>query len=312
MSPYSWKDVLGFVRWQNLLIIIFLLLIFDHGLVERLASLSDTPTTFKGVLDVLMILDVLIVAVIGYAINDLADVEADKLNRPNRLLVRIPELRSRIRGSMLLLGIVGLAVTVLLGYLADRLMWVWLYPLVLGLLLAYGRRGKRWGIFGNIMVSLLIAVLPGLYIVAEWEVFLGLIHHQALITTTTWLLIGYFGLMFFSNLAREVIKDAEDIEGDRSIDAKTLPILIGNTATRILFLVLLLCIGAMQAILAIKLPDGSVLSSFSLVVFVVLLVIFQRTRKWDERLKDRSLSLALKLLMLIGLLQLMVLPAAVL
>jgi len=51
---------------------------------------------------------------------------------------------------------------------------------------------------------------------------------------------GYAIFAFFANLIREVVKDLEDMEGDLSNYASTMPIIIGAIATKVVVVVFLL------------------------------------------------------------------------
>ena len=47
------------------------------------------------------------------------------------------------------------------------------------------------------------------------------------------LLIAFSLFAFITNLIREIIKDAEDVKGDLLLNAKTLPIVLGETKAKI-------------------------------------------------------------------------------
>jgi 4-hydroxybenzoate polyprenyltransferase len=55
---------------------------------------------------------------------------------------------------------------------------------------------------------------------------------SALLSKGAFLVIGYAVFAFLSNLVREIIKDIEDIEGDQTDGAQTLPIVLGETQAK--------------------------------------------------------------------------------
>jgi 4-hydroxybenzoate polyprenyltransferase len=306
----SWKDLLRFIRWPNLVLIILFLLIFDHVVVGFAVRMTGLETRLDDLTRVLLVLDVLIVTVFGYAVNDLRDRTTDSVNRPDRLLVKRPDLESKIRGMVIFLAGMGFVLSLLLAYLLDRLAWIWIYPLVLFLLDQYAKRGKHWGFAGNALVSFLIAALPSLWIIADSDVFVTLIdQYPQQGADLLELMLGFGGLMFLTNLVREMVKDVEDLQGDQQIRSKTLPAVIGVSGTKGFVVVGLILTTLVQFGLVWVLPRSLVLSGFSMLVFLVLLILMRWVQMPSFDMKARRVSNGLKLLMLIGLMELFFLPS---
>ena len=143
----------------------------------------------------------------GNVINDFFDIEIDRINKPNRPLPR-GEISP---GSALLFSI--------LLFLTGLFLSFWVRPLAClfalgacGLLVAYSYALKRTLIWGNLTVSA-VAALTFIYGGIATEDF-----RLSLIPAA-------FALLF--HLGREIMKDIEDIEGDSSAGATTLPIKLG-------------------------------------------------------------------------------------
>ncbi len=166
------------------------------------------------------------IAAAGYVINDVYDVDIDRLNQPHRPLPSgmLSIRQARILAFLLfLLGIgSGFSLGIPLGSVAITA-GVTLY--------LYARKYKKSGLIGNVMVAALTAfpfIVGGL--LAESEFLRYMIP-----ATFAFLLI----------LGREIIKDIEDVPGDKLENVKSLAILISprfarNIASIILsFLVLL-------------------------------------------------------------------------
>jgi geranylgeranylglycerol-phosphate geranylgeranyltransferase len=181
------------------------------GLAVIVAYLIATGTVIFGVL-LLFSIAALITAA-GNVINDYFDVEIDRVNRPDRPIpsgqVRLPAARAY-------------AVTL---FLAGILVCLFTNELCIAIavfnsliLIAYAARLKRTPLLGNLTVS---------YLSASMFLFGGAFDG----------LQGLFRVMpfavmtFFAMLARELVKDAEDVEGDRASGPVTIPILYGVTAT---------------------------------------------------------------------------------
>ncbi len=147
------------------------------------------------------------IAAAANVINDYYDVEIDKINKPYRpIAAGIITPQQGFVYSMILFvpGIV-------LGYLINwPAFFVSLFSSIL--LFVYSYRLKRTVLWGNLSVSLITAlafIYGGLAVNR-----LGLALIPAIFS-------------FFYHLGREIIKDVEDVEGDRADKIKTLPIQYG-------------------------------------------------------------------------------------
>ena len=146
----------------------------------------------------------------GNAANDLFDVEADRVNRPLRPLVAGTISRG---GATLEAGIAGGLGLVAAWWVGPTVFALGLAALVV--MLVYSPLLKSRGLVGNIAVAT-VASLPlvfGATAVGDWRA--GLVPS---------------GLAAFLHLAREVVKDLEDVPGDLAIGRRTLPIELGPDA----------------------------------------------------------------------------------
>jgi geranylgeranylglycerol-phosphate geranylgeranyltransferase len=146
----------------------------------------------------------------GNAANDLFDVDADRVNRPSRPLAS---------------GALGPEEAVLIGGIAGGLglfaaWWVGTALLAIAagalvVMLAYSPLLKQHGLAGNLAVAV-VASLPLVYGATS----LGL-WRAGLVP---------FALAALLHLAREAVKDLEDIPGDRAQGRRTVPIMWGPDA----------------------------------------------------------------------------------
>jgi len=143
-----------------------------------------------------------LIAGAGNAINDYCDVEADKINRPNR---PIPSGRMK-KNNALILALLLFIIGVFLGWMVNLVAFG--IALVNSLvLIAYSYSLQNKFLLGNISVS---------YLVGSTFLFGGAAAGNLVLPMLLFL------LAFFSNLAREIVKDLEDIEGDRKSLLKNL------------------------------------------------------------------------------------------
>jgi len=144
----------------------------------------------------------------GNALNDLVDVETDRINHPHRVLVRNRLSRRFVRNLVVVLNVVALA-------MGAAVSWAVLAvgAVTVGLLVAYNLKLKRLTGAGNATVAL----LAGLTFVTG-----GLAVDPVLAFR---LIAAAFA--FFFHLVREIVKDVQDMEGDRAAGLTTLPLRIG-------------------------------------------------------------------------------------
>lgn len=142
------------------------------------------------------------------SMNDYYDLEIDKINCPKR---PIPSGIITPKEAILISIISGL-----IGIIAAAL--INMYSLAVAsfaliLMLYYNTRGKKTGLFGNILVSICIG--------------LPFIFGGATVARVTYLLVLFSLMAFISNLGREVTKGIMDLEGDRLKKIKTIAVMHG-------------------------------------------------------------------------------------
>ena len=160
----------------------------------------------------------------GNALNDYNDRETDRENHPER---PIPSGSiSADTASVYAQALLGSGLLILLFALENKMPFV---IALIGILLltAYENGLKAAGISGNITVGLMSGAV---------FLFAGMAVNDP--GPTLWM----FGLAVLATITREIIKDIQDLEGDR--DRRTLPASIGiENSMRVAILFLLIAIG---------------------------------------------------------------------
>jgi len=154
----------------------------------------------------------------GNIINDIYDIEIDKINRPLRPL---PSKRITIfQAYGLYISCVFISILISV-FLNETAFIVVLFSILL--LFLYSKYLKRIPIVGNVTV----AFLTGLVFI-----FGGVVvgNPSASIVPAVF--------AFLINLIREIVKDIEDIEGDKKAGVNTFPIKFGIQKTKILILII--------------------------------------------------------------------------
>ena len=160
----------------------------------------------------------------GNALNDYNDRETDKENHPER---PIPSGSiSADTASVCAQALLGSGLLILLFALENKMPFV-IALIGIILLIAYENGLKAAGISGNITVGLMSGAI---------FLFAGMAVNDP--GPTLWM----FGLAVLATITREIIKDIQDLEGDR--DRRTLPASIGiENSMRVAILFLLIAIG---------------------------------------------------------------------
>lgn len=184
------------------------------GLTALLGYLIATGTLTPPSL--LLAVVVVLITAGGNVINDVYDVEIDRINRPDRPIPsgEISLSGAKIYTMMLFAG--GIAIAALTTTLCLAIALI-----NSAILIAYAVWLKRVPAFGNVAVAYLTAsifLFGGAFAGIE-----GLIQNISLASIT-----------FLATIAREVLKDAEDVDGDAAGGARTLPMIIGVRGTGIL------------------------------------------------------------------------------
>lgn len=179
------------------------------------------------------VLATMLVAAAGYAINDYYDRNLDMVNRkPEDVIAgeKIPV--KHVLGLYRILNIVALLLAAYASYKTGILMLVACYPVMIGLLYFYTTTYKRQLLLGTVIVSLATALVPVAVYLYEMPPVMG--HYKYYIISGPinlgviggWI-SGFAVFAFLSGLAREIIKDMEDFEGDRFAGRNTIPIVWG-------------------------------------------------------------------------------------
>lgn len=218
----------------------------------------------------------------GNAFNDAIDIEIDRVNRPRRPLPAGLLSRRAAACEALVLALAGwilsFAISPLHGALAG---------IVIGGLIIYSISLKNSTLWGNICVALIASVA---------------FPYGALTTGDpgrSWIPAGF---AFSFHLGREIVKDIEDVEGDRTRGDRTLPLRWGSQRAAHLASFIYLFLIAFTLFPWISGIYGfAYLIPVALVDLLVLFVLF-RLRASRARLSDATLGQILKVGMFLGLL----------
>lgn len=246
----------------------------------------------------------ILITAAGYIINDIADIEIDKINKPDKQWVgtKIPLLQAWV-----LYGLCNVTALVLGLYLESWLFFGIFVFCILALYL-YSYWFKKMPLVGNLVVA-------GLSALAVTELFLMELQYAILPMELSFkniekiklvfLYLIYIAFAFLATLLREIIKDVEDREGDASAGAKTLPIAVGLQTTRTIVCSLSVCLFLLLVYLSHRLffvYQQPVAATYTLLVLLLPIpLFFYALWKASEKSHFSRLSAWMKLYMLAGL-----------
>jgi 4-hydroxybenzoate polyprenyltransferase len=300
---------LRLIRFPNLIIVALTQYLLQYAiLIPELEKVNQKPL-LPHIPFFLLVFSTVLIAAGGYIINDIEDVEIDKLNKPieKQIVGRVYPLSI----SWLFYGVttlVGFIISLYLAFYINDFLQLVIYPLAVGLLWAYSRWLKRLPLIGNLVVAFFCAFVA-------WVVFYAEILSPEYTSTTSLetiihvlpTFLGYASLAFISTLFREIIKDIEDAEGDKAQNCKTLPILLGTNISKgiafcvgLLFLALVFYFSFMLKDSIIKVIVLNITISLPIIYALFLLI------KAKEKQEFSFLSKLAKVIMLSGLIFLLI------
>jgi len=156
----------------------------------------------------LAILSGVLLGAAGNVANDIFDREADRIDKPERPLVsgRVSE-----RAAFLLGGLAGGLGLLAAYFVSARLLW--LAVAALGVMLVYSPLLKPAGLPGNLAVATIGSLPPVYGALALGAPRAGLVP---------------FAIATLLHFARELVKDVEDMPGDRALGRRTVPLRWGR------------------------------------------------------------------------------------
>lgn len=171
-------------------------------------------TQFPSVIKLIFaMLVVMLLNAAANCVNDICDIEIDKINRPNRPLPVGKLNISEVKIFAIILFVVGNVISFSLGIVSFIISMFIATPLMI----VYATKLKQIAIWGNLLVSFIL----GLAFIFAGSAFgnykVGIV--PAVLT-------------FLFSLIREIIKDMEDVKGDKQFNANTLPVKIGTDKTK--------------------------------------------------------------------------------
>ena len=296
---------LKLIRYQNLLMLAFLQLIFRYGFLE----LQNIPLALADWQYILLVLATMSIAAGGYIINNIFDVETDTENKPENVIVG--KFISETKAYNLYIGftVIGVAMGFYLANVINKPSFASIFIIIAATLYFYATSLKQSLLIGNFIVALLLSfsvIIIGifdLYPVTDEE-------NRPVMGLLFSILIDYAIFAFIINFIREIVKDLQDIEGDSNQEMNTLPIVFGVVKTTKLvfglsFIPVILILNYINANLF---SSGLIFGTLYGLVFILAPLLYFTIKIWSAtKTQDfHHLSTVLKWILFFGILSIVV------
>jgi len=267
----------------------------------------------------LLVISTVMIAAGGNIINDYFDVKADRINKPEKLIIT---KYIKPRWAILTHWLFNFAAFTIACYLSWRYETLWymfIHLISINALWFYSMYFKRKFLIGNLIIAALTGLVPILcgihflglthpfsreYLPSSWH-----IHAQDSwvdeVNLKIFFVLSYAIFAASLNLVREIVKDIEDVEGDKVLRAKTLPIVLGKRRTKAVAILLMLIILALSSPFiweAYEIYSNDFLIAMAPALLVVLGLLMAIVQLWSasERPHFKRADLLLKLVMMVG------------
>lgn len=305
-----WKAYLKIVRPVNLLIMAGMLFLVRYAIFMPVFRQNNLEGLMPGWQFLLLVVATILIAAGGYVINDILDIEIDRINKPGRQV--IGRQISEAAGNKLHVNLTaaGVVFGIAFSYLSGNIFLGILFVIIPTALFYYSFKYKYLPAAGNLVVSLLAALVVLIYWLFEFYHLKSLpeqfIDASRYFTQLNRFVLAFAFFAFMTTLIREIAKDVQDTEGDTRFGCRTLPIVLGIPATRYILVFLeIFTFGVLAWFHIILNHSGYAIFSYVLLISLLLLVVsVYHTIRARDRAAFSRLSLIMKLVMVAGMISL--------
>lgn len=224
-------NYLKLIRVQNLFFILLIQWMIIQFIIVPLLQINGIDNYGSFSLYILLTTATILTAAGGYVLNDYFDLKIDAINKPEKQLVGrfIPKQKAMLLYQVL--TITGIIAGISLAWLLGSFTLALIFIATPGLLWFYSASYKRQLIIGNIIVAFLAGLSVFIVGITEMVILQNKFGFLIFETEIPQQIYGWTGgFAFFAFLLtwiREIIKDMEDIQGDRELECRTMPIVWG-------------------------------------------------------------------------------------
>ena len=299
---------LQLVRWKNLLMIAGIQMLFKYVYFPIFSvDVALTNLDFS-----LLSIATLTIASAGYIINDIFDLKADKINKPEKVII------DNIISSKLAykyyhgLNAVGIFTGLFVAYRINNISFIAIFIITALLLKLYNSNFKKLPLIGNIIVSLLVSL--SILIVGIFDIIPAITENNKVVQYYAFsVLTDYAIFAFMLMLLREIVKDIEDVTGDKILNMNTLPLVVGKKRSNIIIFALSFIPLILVTNYSFKnFSNTPLILAYMLIVVLLPLLYFMTKILYAKTKNDYSYaSSLLKIIMLLGMLSIIIVSISI-
>lgn len=219
------------IRFQNLIIMALTMILVKWCLIDTLLGFENIIPAFSLPAFILLTVSTLLIASGGYVVNDYLDADIDEINKAKTMVIGKSISKNAAWNLYIVLCIGGLVAAVYPAYESGNINFVLIQIISAGLLWFYSYSYKRQLLIGNLVISVLSALV--VFLPAYYEAMAEKNVYQQ-ISINFFYVNAFTAFAFLTTFSREIIKDMEDMEGDKSVGCRTFPIVAGIVPAKIL------------------------------------------------------------------------------
>ncbi len=286
------------IRWKNLLLILLVFSLIRYYLMP----IFHIESGLNNLTYYLVLLNVLLITIGGYLINDINDLDADRINKPDSVWISDVFTKKTAYLFYLILNLIAIGIALYISYLTQYLWVLFYYFIPIVLLYFYAVLFKKNLLIDNLIVALLIAYSIVFLLLVDDKMQAmdvpvpGLGFHSVIV------FLACFA--FLTNLMRELAKDAQDELGDQvaGYDSLFIRYGMGRVKRWSNFILGLFFVSIVVVVIKVW-PSQKMLGIYLLfAVIPFLFLLFIQLGKVRKNSDFASISKLLKMLMFVGLL----------
>ena len=223
------NNIFKIIRWKNLVIIslsqIFIKFFFIDFFIQEDQLLNANF--------VILLIVTILIAASGYIVNDIYDYNLDQINKPEKVVLgKFLKSRDAIIIYMMF-NCLAIVLSIFLCMKIEQEIYILVFLLIIYCLWLYSKKLKKYKTIGNILIAFFISLSI---------LNVPLFSYKNILSDDrffVFLIISIFSVLaFLINVKREIIKDIEDIEGDKIHKVKSLPIIFGTKKSKLVTIII--------------------------------------------------------------------------
>lgn len=278
-------------------------IVFRYGFLKKITQNYLSLSDFQFAL---LVVSTICIAAAGFIINNILDQENDAIAKPNSRIVGVSISEALAYNLYVIFNLIGVGIGFYLSNIIGKPSFATIFILIAALLYIYSTSLKHIVLVGNVVVAVILSL--SLLILGMFDLFPA-IHdgNQQQMSEVFKILLDYAIFAFIINLIREIVKDLEDLDGDKASGVNSLAIVLGiNKTTKLLFTFTIASIGLLLYYLNQNLLQFDYILYYALLLIVGPLLYFSiKILAAKEKKEFNHLSKVLKIILLFGIISIL-------